>query len=170
MFFMVHVREPFGLKRLTVGLGFAAMERSKCLIGKGMVDLLLKSNISTLDNQVYGNEDMELVVKHYLGFLCACANQTNRWNPKLVAPSAKEVFGCHDFVAKKFGEALASVLSYCYNTAGKATSGTKTQRNRQGRHRQLLPQYLFHEQNSGINEVAAVSSKARSNRQQLRVC
>ena len=110
---MFHVRLPFQLKRLTVGLGFAAMERSKCLIGKGMVDLLLKSNISTLDDQVYNNDDMELVVKHYLGFLCACANQTNRLNPKLVASSAKEVFGCHDFVAKKFGEALASALSYC---------------------------------------------------------
>ncbi len=122
LFFMFHVREPFGLKRLTVGLGFAAMERSKCLIGKGMVDLLLKSNISTLDDQVYNNDDMELVVKHYLGFLCACANQTNRLNPKLVASSAKEVFGCHDFVAKKFGEALASALGI---KAGKATSGNK---------------------------------------------
>ena len=107
----------------------AAMERSRCLITETILVLLLKSNISSLEDQVYNNDDMELIVKHYLGFLVACANQTNRLNPKLVASSAKEVFGCSDFIGKKFGEAMASALSYCHNKAGKATSGKKLSEN-----------------------------------------
>jgi hypothetical protein len=105
------------------------MERSRCLITETILVLLLKSNISSLEDQVYNNDDMELIVKHYLGFLVACANQTNRLNPKLVASSAKEVFGCSDFIGKKFGEAMASALSYCQNKAGKATSGKKLSEN-----------------------------------------
>jgi hypothetical protein len=70
---------------------------------------------------------MEVIVKRYLGFLVACGQQTNRLNPKLVASAAKEVFGCSDFIGKKFGEVVASALSYCYNKAGKATSGKKTE-------------------------------------------
>ena len=66
------------------------MERSRCLITETILVLLLKSNISSLEDQVYNNDDMELIVKHYLGFLVACANQTNRLNPKLVASSSKE--------------------------------------------------------------------------------
>jgi hypothetical protein len=103
----------------------AAMERAKCLITIPILVLLLKSNISSLDDQVYNNDDMEVIVKHYLGFLVACAHQTNRLTSKLVASAAKEVFGCSDFVGKKFGEVMASALSFCYSKAGKASSGKK---------------------------------------------
>jgi hypothetical protein len=103
----------------------AAMERSKCLVTTSILILLLKSNISSLEDQVYNNDDMEVIVKHYLSFLVACAGQTSRLNPKLVASSAKQVFGCSDFVCKKFGDVVASALSYCHSKAGKATSGKK---------------------------------------------
>jgi hypothetical protein len=121
----------FQLKKFGVGVSsrLAAMERSRCLITETILVLLLKSNISSLEDQVYNNDDMELIVKHYLGFLVACAAQTNRLNAKLVAFSAKEVFGCSDFIGKKFGEAMACALSYCQNKAGKATSGKKLSQN-----------------------------------------
>ncbi len=99
-------------------------------------------------DQVYNNDDMELIVKRYLGFLVACANQTNRLNPKLVASSAKEVFGCSDFIGKKFGEAMASALSYCHNKAGKATSGKKL-----SEHVKSVILSFSHNTSAGINKV-----------------
>ena len=107
----------------------AAMERAKCLITVPILVLLLKSNISSLDNKVYNNDDMEVIVKHYLGFLVACAHQTNRLSPKLVATAAKEIFGCSDFIGKKFGEVMASALSWCYGKAAKASTGKKLSEN-----------------------------------------
>jgi hypothetical protein len=105
------------------------MERAKCLITVPILVLLLKSNISSLDDQVYNNDDMEVIVKHYLGFLVACAHQTNRLNPKLVTSAAKEIFGCSDFIGKKFGEVMASALGFCYGKAAKASTGKKLSEN-----------------------------------------
>jgi hypothetical protein len=105
------------------------MERAKCLITVPILVLLLKSNISSLDDQVYNNDDMEVIVKHYLGFLDACAHQTNRLSPKLVTSAAKEIFGCSDFIGKKFGEVMASALSFCSGKAAKASTGKKLSEN-----------------------------------------
>jgi hypothetical protein len=66
-----------------------------------------------------------VIVKHYLGFLVACAHQTNRLSPKLVTSAAKEIFGCSDFIGKKFGEVMASALSFCSGKAAKASTGKK---------------------------------------------
>ncbi len=106
-------------------LQLAMSGRAKCTLTPAVCELLLKSHVSSLDNQTYNHEDQEVVVKEYLGLLSACAQHTTRLNSTLVASSAQRVFGVHAVVAKKFGDAMSQALSMCYSKGHKATSGKK---------------------------------------------
>ena len=103
----------------------SAPVRCKCTLSLEQCELLVKGHVVDLADQVYNNEDQEVVVKHYLGFLCGCAQYTNRLNASTVEKAALHIFGVSTVSARRFSESLSHALAYCYAKGNQATSGKK---------------------------------------------
>ena len=101
------------------------MARTRCELSLETCKLLLKSHVDSLDDRKYNDDDYDNVVKRYVGFLSACAQHTERLNSTIVQSAATSVLGASPSVAKKFADAMAHALSYCYSKGSKATSGKK---------------------------------------------
>ena len=102
-----------------------ASSRVKCTLSVEQCELLLKGHVASLDDQIYKNEDQEVVVKHYLQFLCACAQYTSRLNSKVAQQAAVSIFGIPPTGAKMFAEAMVQALQYCMIKGKCASSGKK---------------------------------------------
>ena len=102
-----------------------ASSRVKCTLSVEQCELLLKGHVASLDDQIYKNEDQEVVVKQYLQFLCACAQYTLRLNSKVVQQAAVSIFGIPPTGAKMFAEAMVQALQYCKIKGKCASSGKK---------------------------------------------
>ncbi len=89
-------------------------------------ELLLKSHVESLEDQAYLTDDCEIIVRRYLAFLCASAQQTNRLASSMVAGCAQKLFGVSPAAAKQFGDAMARALSFCFGKGIRASSGSKT--------------------------------------------
>ena len=101
------------------------MARTKCELTSSVCDVLLKCNVSNLDAGAYLQEDVELVVAAYVGFLSAVAANTHRLNTTLVAASANAVLGVSDSTAKRFADAMSEAFRYCIARARQTCSGNK---------------------------------------------
>ena len=107
------------------GLCKMASSRVKFTLSVEQCEILLKDHVASLDDQIYKNEDLEVVVKHYLQFLCACAQYTLRLNSKVVQQAAVSIFGIPPTGAKMFAEAMVLALQYCMSKGKCASSGKK---------------------------------------------
>ena len=88
-------------------------------------ELLIKGHLKSLDDQVYQSDDPEVVIKHYLPFLCGCAQYTRRLNSSVVQQAVQSILGVPSHIGKKFGDAMASSLKYCNDKGKSAMSGKK---------------------------------------------
>ena len=100
-------------------------KRAACTLSQKTCAVLLKAHVASLTDEAYLQQDLDLLVKKYVGFLVACAQQTERLNKDIVATSAVEIFACNRFVAEQFGTAMKSALSHCHSKGSKATSGAR---------------------------------------------
>lgn len=105
--------------------GMAQSGRAKCELTLDLCSLLLKTHVKTLDDTAYKSEDLDIVVKKYVGFLSAIAKHTDRVGKDLVAGAARDVFGSSKAVAEAFGVAMKGALSHCMSKGSKATTGKK---------------------------------------------
>ena len=117
----IYVRSRLQLE----GLCKMASSRVKCTLSVEQCELLLKGHVAFLDDQIYKNEDLAVVVKHYLQFLCACAQYTLRLSSKVVQQAAVSIFGIPLTGAKMFAEAMVQALQYCMIKGKCASSGKK---------------------------------------------
>ena len=99
--------------------------RAKCELTAGQCETFLKAHIVDLNDKTYRDDDYEVIIQKYNGFLCAIAGSTTRVNSSLVRAAAKKVFKCDDKVANDFGNAMSEALSYCYSKGVKASTGKK---------------------------------------------
>ena len=100
-------------------------KRAKNELTDEMCKLLLKTHVDSLDDAKYKSDDMDLVVKRYVGFLSAVAQHTSRLSKDMVKANAADIFGCSAVVSEKFGSAMKTALSYCHSKGTKATSGKR---------------------------------------------
>ena len=75
--------------------------RLKCTLSLQQCELLINGYIKNVDDQMYKNDDPEVVVKHYSQFLCACAQYTRRLNSSVVEQAIISILGVRVGVAKK---------------------------------------------------------------------
>ena len=99
--------------------------RAKCELTAGQCETFLKAHVVDLSDKTYQDDDYEVIVQKYNGFLCAIAGSTTRVNATMVRAAAKQVYGAEPKVAKDFGDAMSGALSYCYSKGTKASSGKK---------------------------------------------
>ncbi len=116
-----------GLKASIVAPMAAKQSRQVCTLKPDVCERLVKEYLSPVDFtcDVYKDDDYEVVVAHYLKFLCAVAEQTTRLNPTVVAVAVVRAFALKYGVAKMFSEAMAHAFSYCWSKGQKAVSGAK---------------------------------------------
>ena len=99
--------------------------RAKCELTAAQCETFLKAHIVDLSEKTYQDDDFEVVVQKYNGFLCAIAGSTTRANASMIRAAVKRVFKPEEKVAKDFGDAMAGALSYCYSKGVKASTGKK---------------------------------------------
>jgi hypothetical protein len=87
------------------------MSRAKCVLSSSVCEMLLKAHVNSLGDAVYKSDDPEVVVKHYLSFLCGCAKQTLRLNGGTVRAAAQAVFHVPPLVAKNLKATSGKKLS-----------------------------------------------------------
>ena len=102
-----------------------ARQRAKNELTVELCKLLLKTHVDSLADEKYKGDDMDAVVKRYVGFLAAVAQHTSRLSKEMVSGAALDIFGCSKVAAEKFGNAMKTAMSYCHNKGSKATTGKK---------------------------------------------
>ena len=99
--------------------------RAKCELTAGQWETFLKAHIVDLSDKTYQDDDYEVIIQKYNGFLCAIAGSTTRVNATMVRAAAKQVYSADPKICKDFGDAMSGALSYCYSKGTKASSGKK---------------------------------------------
>jgi hypothetical protein len=78
-----------------------------------------------LDDDVWKNDDMEIVIRHHLSLLVAISQHTARLKTSLLEKVLLTVLSCSPTVAHNFSLKMSQCLQYCVSKAGSATSGKK---------------------------------------------
>ena len=99
--------------------------RARCQLLAPMCHHLLQSNITSLEDPTYNDDDLEIVISKCLGFLTDAAQVTCWLISSVVSASAIRVFGCPLVVSAKFVAAMFSCLRLCFQKGRKTSSGNK---------------------------------------------
>lgn len=102
-----------------------AADRAKCLLTEEACNVLVKSHVKSLDDDVWKNDDMEIVIGHHLSLLVAISQHTARLKTSLLEKVLLTVLSCSPTVAHNFSLKMSQCLQYCVSKAGSATSGKK---------------------------------------------
>ena len=102
-----------------------AADRAKCLLTEEACNVLVKSHVKSLDDDVWKNDDLEIVIGHHLSLLVAISQHTARLKTSLLEKVLLTVLSCSPTVAHNFSLKMSQCLQYCVSKAGSATSGKK---------------------------------------------
>ncbi len=91
----------------------------------GDVAKTLRMNVRGLDDKLYAEPNVEMVVEHYEGLLKDFFDLGGKVTGVLLAKAAKEAFSCEPGVARMFAERISSAMSHCKVKLKQATSGRK---------------------------------------------
>ncbi len=84
-----------------------------------------KATLKDPDVDLYGSDDVNVVVAAHLSFFLAIAPRTRRLNPVSVAQVAKELFKSGGREAQLYGQSIAKAFGHCMLAGGKAITGQK---------------------------------------------
>ena len=99
--------------------------RSKQAISAEVLAQIAKNNLTNPNCELYLHEDVNVVVKHHVKFMAACAKETTRLNASTLAWIGKDLFQMGKQEAKLFGEAISHAFQHALSAGSKAITGAR---------------------------------------------
>ena len=99
-------------------------KRAKCDVDEDTMFQLLKVHVPSLEGCEW-QKDVVQAVESYQSLLSVLASKTKLINSSVVAKAAMSLFPISSEEAKKFGQALEQMLSFCLRKAKQVTTGKK---------------------------------------------
>ena len=101
------------------------LSRAVCELDAKVVSTILKTHVSSLEDQAYASSDMEVVVAKYEGLLVSLAALTDRVTRSVLTAGSKEIFSAAPTEHRMFGQQIAAAFAYCRQKWKGSTSGAR---------------------------------------------